>query len=182
MTERRLTVRIGRVCSLPFSLDVVMAIMVLLLVGQIFQSIYTRLSSESHVGWIQDSLFLMSMMCMWIMSYLLIIHFRSSYLEFAGRRYPFFPICYLCAICGTLFVFELSRFVSKIDTIQRAMSFLGRNTMGMLIIHCFDNQWKKMYYISETMSINLIFRILIDIMILLFMVEITKGCTRNHVQ
>lgn len=175
-------VRIGRVYSLPFSLDVVMAIMVLLLVGQVFQSIYTRLSSKLHAGLIQDGIFLIAMMCMWIMSYGLIIHFRSSYLEFAGRRYPFFPICYLCAICGTLFVFVLSRFVSKIEKIQIAMSFLGRNTMGMLIIHCFDNQWNKMYYISETASINLISRILIDTIILVFMVKITKGCTGKNVQ
>lgn len=167
-------VKIGRICSLPFSLDIVLAIMVLLFAGQIIKHLYEIICKKYPVSLAKEWIFMFVMMGMWIATYNLILYYRGSYLEFAGRRYPFYPICYICGICGTICVFELSRLIVHTKTIQSALSFLGRNTMSVLIVHCFDKQWQQIYYVSENVLIVLLVRIIADISIVIIIEEIRR--------
>ena len=103
-----------------------------------------------------------------------------TYLEFACRRYNFFPICYLTAIAGTMMISEASVLLTgKLKKVMTPILYIGQNSLYLLCIHIMDNNWKKLWFIKNHQLYSSIKRTIIDLMIfvvVMFVITIIKKC------
>lgn len=129
-------VLLGRVQYLPMSLDVALAIAPLFLAGCCL---------KDHAVWKRPVRLLLVSLTVWLLT--LWLEFPNldnwSYLELACRRYPMYPLCYLTAVAGTLFICALSILAMKLGTLTAPIVYLGRNSLYMLVIHCLDGFWYR---------------------------------------
>lgn len=125
----------GRREHMPLSMDIVMAIMPLLLIGDKLKNY----SFEKHAV---RKLFAFGIL--WLLTFFIIYDSGAAYLEFAIRRYPVFPLCYITAICGTLMICEGSVLATKLlGKLSEPVLYLGKNSLYMLGIHCMDGLWSS---------------------------------------
>lgn len=76
-------------------------------------------------------------------------------------RFAFLP-----AILGTLMIAELSVILCKQKKIISPLLYFGKNSLYMLVIHGIDSTWmKRIWLISENIYINIICRIIVDIVV-----------------
>ena len=144
----------GRIQWLPFSIDIALAIQPLFLVG-----VWLK-----HHGIEKDTVKkLVISFFIWMGQVLLIYWTRGTFLELACRRYPLFPICYICAIAGTVFVSCCSQLLSGVKVISKPVMYLGKNSMVMLWVHCFDGSFGFVYGITKNAYINGTIRVIADI-------------------
>lgn len=127
-------VLLGRDNYLPLSLDIALAIVPFFLVGYWL---------SRHDIWNRPVRLMLASLAVWLLTLRLQFPNLSqwTYLELACRRYPLYPICYLTAVAGTLFICALSQLMMKLGRIVAPIVYLGRNSMYMLIVHCFDGYW-----------------------------------------
>lgn len=121
---------------LIFSFDIALACQVFFFAGFKFNSY----SVENH-PW---KLMFIALL-VWLIT--LLIEFPNTtswtYLELAQRRYPLFPLCILTAISGTLFISLFSFIFAKTKFFSYPLKFIGKNSLYLLLIHCFDFTWAK---------------------------------------
>ncbi len=144
---------LGKIQWLPFSFDIAIAIQLFLLFGQWLK----KYNME------KDALktFIISII-IWSSLFLYTYITKHSYLELTCRRYPLFPICYISAISGTMMLSSFSQIISKFDFLSGPIKYLGKNSLIMLWVHCFDTYFKFAYQLSSYSLINAIIRIIID--------------------
>ena len=127
---------LGRVQYLPLSMDVALAIVPFFLAGSCL---------KDHAVWKRPVRLLLVSLAVWLLT--LWLEYpnldRWSYLELACRRYPMYPLCYLTAVAGTLFICALSILAMKLGTLTAPIVYLGRNSLYMLVIHCLDGFWYR---------------------------------------
>ncbi len=101
---------------------------------------------------------------------LLLIEFCvcNNYLELACRRYSFYPVSFIIAIIGTLFVLYFSQILQKI-MIFKCLNFLGKNSFLILSIHYLDYLWKRIYCVTENNLINGLMRCLVDTLFMIIL-------------
>ena len=124
----------GRSGHMPFSLDIAMAILPLLWIGnQLKHYDFSRHAAKKMLAY----------GIVWLLTFFVMYDSGEAYLEFAIRRYPMFPLSYVTAICGTMMVCEGS--ILAIDWLgkwAKPMMYLGKNSLYMLGVHCMDGLWR----------------------------------------
>lgn len=152
-------VYIGRLESMPLSLDIALAILPLFYFGT-----YLKQMDVEHKAGRKMLVYGL----IWLVLLLLTFpHWQKwSYLEFAGRRYPLFPLCYIGAIAGTMCLGEFSVLCCRyFDKLKQPLLYLGQNTMYMLCIHCVDGVFAKYYWDRAHQFHSSVKRVAIDIVV-----------------
>lgn len=133
-----LGIALGSAQWLPLSLDIAMAVVVFFYIGN---------SLKSYDITKRPMLRLIIFGALWIIT--LFITFPDvsqwTYLELACRRYSVFPLCYITAFFGTMFFCEIGYIFSKIPYITKPFAYIGKNSIYLLIIHCLDGVFYKLY-------------------------------------
>lgn len=108
---------------LPLSFDVALASIFFMYVGYMFH----KYDILSRVNW--SPLLMIIIFSIWSLG------FWIKALELAIRSYPFFPFCFVSAICGILIVFQISIFVDAHSSLANILQWYGKNSMLMLCFH-----------------------------------------------
>lgn len=166
-----LGVFIGRRMHLPFSFDIVLAILPFLAVGDYFK---TYLSSIDSKTWTKLLLSFLT----WIFLLGIIYYFSFAYLELAVRRYPLYPICYICAVAGTLFIVYFSYILDQKFNIP-LLTTIGRESLLLFSIHVLDFTFRDIWAVSTNIYLNLIVRIIVDLSIF-FILKYIKELISTH--
>ena len=152
---------LGQRIFLFFSFDIVLAVVSLYLVAQIVKDN----KYLEKCTFIKTSMFLIVWIVCFCIPYLVMPLGEKRYLELASRDYPVFPVCFIGAISATFFMAEVSVIINNRVSrkMMNAVNVIGKNSLYMLCIHCFDNYWKVFYSLTENMYINAFCRVLIDV-------------------
>ncbi|WP_407382421.1 acyltransferase family protein [Ruminococcus sp.] len=166
-----LGVVIGKNVYLFFSLDIALAIQIIFFLARYMKEFY---HPEEHP--IRKTIVSFSV---WLIAFalpLIFIHDRPVNMSFAARQYPLFPVCYVCALAGTLFTCQIAYFISTIKNkeIINKICYLGKNSLYMLLIHFFDQYWSFLYQFSSNVVIRIVMRIATDLVIFIVFMSIRK--------
>lgn len=66
---------------------------------------------------------------------------KGTFIELATRSYPQFALSFLGAIAGSISVFYLSKTMGEIQILKTVGTFLGRNSLIILLVHSVDYIW-----------------------------------------
>jgi len=141
--------------GLPFALETVFLIIPFLLFGRF-------LLSKVNVA---DIRILIISFVLWIGSFIAIVFVSGTYLEIAGRRYPFFPVCHIAAIAGTVFVCCICGYFAKLGRAVKPFVVLGRYTLYVFIAHTFDYLLFFIWDLTDNNYLIGLIRIVMDLMI-----------------
>lgn len=165
-----LGVLIGKIQPLPFAMDITFAVLPIFYLGYSFK--------EKIV----DINFRQIIVCVFIWLLLLIITFPNfgirSYLELAARTYTLYPLCFICAIAGSLSVCGICIKMDKYR-ITKPLKFLGKNSLYLLVAHILDEPFNNIWAVGNEW-INCLLRIAVDIIILVLIVGIKA--IKNNLQ
>lgn len=81
---------------------------------------------------------IISSMIVWLVLFCIVFKSSGHYLEMATREFPLIPLSYTCAVAGVMFVYELSKYISKVRFLSNIFSYLGIISMEIYIIHAMD--------------------------------------------
>lgn len=79
------------------------------------------------------------------------------HIELATRSYPLGVLCIIEAIAGSVMVISLSKFLSRFTLLTDIMSWIGRNSMLILAIHCLELMyfnWDEKVYAYLPFTVN----------------------------
>lgn len=163
---------VGMVQKLPFSFDIALAIQPFLLFGLRLRNNNTEEKALKT---------LLISFAVWIILFFITYKISGSYLELALRRYTLYPICFICAASGTVFVSSFSQIFSKVKALSAPIKYLGKNSIVLLCVHCFDNYFSFAWDLTEIRYVNVIIRVAEDVLIfLLIMLIIETVGKRKH--
>ena len=159
---------VGRQEFLPFSLDIALAVMLFFYVGNSIKENGAGITPPGNV-------FMLGII--WLVTLWLAFpdYEVPSYLELAGRRYTLFPICYVTAIAGTLFIGKLSASLCKAGKIFQPILYIGKNSMTLLYIHILDGIWYQLWNVEGHQFNTAAKRTVVDLAIFA-VVMIIKHC------
>ena len=153
---------------LPLSLDIAMAIFPFFWIG-----LWLKARNEKYIKGKLTYIFFI----IWIGLFFIIYVVTNDYLELAARRYPLFPLCYICALMGILFVSCLAKLLLSFEKI-RVIEEVGKNSIWIFAIHAMDYLYRPIWDITNSMLLNGFLRIIEDILIYIairYMLE-RKNC------
>lgn len=168
---------IGENLFLFFSLDIAFAVTGLIMIAQISKD---KLKVEDSPV-IKAVFFLIIWIVCFLLPYFILPSDQKRYLEFASRDYPLFPVCYFGAVSATFFYAEICTLINNLQSLKRiigACNYLGRNTLYMIYVHCFDVYWAPLYTFTDNVYINAVFRVITDIIAFAIMMSIKKRGNR----
>lgn len=166
----------GSIQWLPFSMDIALAIMPFFYYGY-------RLKKKDMFKSATKNMAIWGIT--WIVSLLITFpdYNNWTYLELATRRYNLFPICYLTAISGTMFVSEFSVVVTnKIKRIIKPVVYFGRNSLYLLCVHIMDYNWYNLWNVEGHQFYSAIKRTILDLLffiILMYGIKLVKIMTKS---
>lgn len=111
---------------LPFSFDIVLTVMIFFCAG-------FYLSKIPWERYLMPTM--LASLSIWLLPLL-----RRYFLDIAIRAYAFFPVSFLGAIAGSVFVCCLSTLLTRSAPIQRLLCFLGRESLPLFYLHALDFQ------------------------------------------
>ncbi len=114
--------------ALPFSGDIVLAVQPFFWLGD-------RMSRSAYWKEKRESRYFIPAFLLWIVT--LFVMF-PEHLELATRSYPLFPLFYLCAAGGSLFIFELCRGLAALPFRIIPLEFIGKYSLYFLLVHSID--------------------------------------------
>lgn len=135
---------IGKIQWLPFDLDIVLAILPFMWFGNFIK----KIDFEKKV-------FLRFLISFLIFCVLLFFEFLicKTYMELACRRYPIFPISFVTALAGTMFISYLSQILQKVK-IFTWLNFLGLNSFLIFAIHSLDYIFEPAWKLTKSNIVN----------------------------
>ena len=163
----------GRSQWLILSFDIALGCQLFFYAGYKMKTVYLQKST-----WEKTFISLFISLLVWLVT--LIIEYPDikiwTYLELAQRRYPLFPLCYITAICGTLFISFLSVILCRLKYLSQPLLFIGKNSFYLLLIHCIDFTWAKYWKIGGELR-TAVYRIGTDLFIfgLLIIIKLLVG-------
>lgn len=160
-----LGILLGKTLWLPFSLDVVFALMPIFYFGYVLNQFHVEIHPCLKF-------FVYSML--WIIVFLPFHFSVYDYLDFGVRSYPFYPFFYLTTIFGTLMVAEFSVLLVKQKKVIYPLLYLGKNSLYMLLIHYVDGWYWKLWIVKDNVYYTTFYRIVLNTMIfcaVMFIVE-----------
>ncbi|MBQ9274851.1 MAG: acyltransferase family protein [Succinivibrio sp.] len=154
-----LGVTAGYAHRLPFNLDIALSILPLLLLGYYLK----HFDFDDEAGGC-------AVLCLLVWGLTLFITFpyldKDTYMDIAMRKYPFFPICFVCATAASLFVFYLCRFLLS-SRVFRVISspalFFGRHSLALFCFHCLDMYLARFWKLTDILPYNILMRISLDL-------------------
>ncbi len=159
---------------LPFSFDLVLAVLIFYYCGDMLKSLVLSTDSIRKI--------LIEMIGSFVAWYLIfngIYSYTGEYFELSNANYPLGLIGFLCAIAGCIMIFSLSRLMENIPILSDAFSWLGENSMVIFGVHYMDALW--MTYIDNThQRIYMAIRVAIDVMISAVYVFIRNSVNRIY--
>ena len=151
-------VLLGREGYLPLSLDIALAIVPFSYAGHMLK--------DSGI-WKRPVRLLAASLAVWLLT--LWFEFPNldewTYLELACRRYPFYPICFVTALAGSLSVCAVSLLAVKAGRLAAPMSYIGRNSMYLMIIHVLDGYWYRLWGVPGRQLVESAKRIGVDLIV-----------------
>ena len=153
---------IGHLQPLPFSFDIVLTVLPLFLFGK-------------YIGQhtlIKKSVIIPISLLIWGITFFLEYLIKGYSMEFTTRGYPLYPLCFLTAMAGSVFVIFSSMCLLKIKKILRPLIFIGKNSMYLFWVHIMDNLLQNIWKIEGNTLLSVIIRIVIDIFFFIILVNI----------
>lgn len=150
----------GRLQWLPFSADIALAVLPFLWIGHSMKP--EKLGRQP-----------LKQLLFWGLVFMFTLYLTTpaggdrTYLELAQRRYPLFPICFLCAYAGSICVCEFSILCCKAKKLFTPLIFVGRNAMWLLLVHMLDEFWKRLWLVEGRQFHTAARRVAVDIAIFL---------------
>ena len=163
---------IGQYQPLPFCLDITFALLPFFYVGSLLKEHPLKKNAgPSLVLWF----------VIWAVSFWLTFPTLEqwTYLELAVRRYPIYPVCYIAAIAGTLFWCYVGRAFEKVPVVKSVFSFIGRNSLYILLIHCLDYMpvLHDIWSIEDRPTLSTLLRISLNLAIFFILYIIHKAAS-----
>ena len=69
---------------------------------------------------------------LWLILFIVSYQLSHSYFEIVPKTLPYYPICFLTAILGSLFIFCISKNLSNTKYFSKAFSIIGKNSLDVL--------------------------------------------------
>ena len=154
---------LGYIQWLPLSFDVALAIFPLLLFGVFMK----RINIEKL-----PVLFMLISLGIWAAGFFFMYYGHYGYMELSARRYTLFPLCYIVAIAGTMFVSYSGHFISKVGVIGKGLIWLGKYSLYLYMVHELDGNIKFLWEFSESKYVQIPIRIAVDVIICIALVKI----------
>ena len=150
-------VGLGYIQWLPLSLDIALAIQPFFLMGLLLK----KADLEKHVlGACPVS------MLVWLVTLIVGVTVTKRHFELAAREYPLYPVCFLCAGAGTVFILCISICLSKyLRYLIWPLKIAGKHSILLFWIHCVDNCYplsETIYYLTGNDYVNALLNILYD--------------------
>lgn len=150
----------GKFEYLPFSIDISLAIMPFFMFGNLLK----RKKFNVYATPVKSMMiFFLTWICTLCVSFP--DHNNWSYLELAARRYPLFPLCYITAIAGTMFIAVLSAVLCRFKKTVIPLLYVGKNSMYLLCVHILDGIWWKSWNIDGHQFQTALKRIIVNLFI-----------------
>lgn len=104
----------------------------------------------------------------WLVLFWIVFKSSGHYLEMATREFPLLPLSYTCAVAGVMFVYELSKYISKVRLLSNIFAYLGIISMEIYIIHAMDGLSHSIWgEISTNTYITASVRVVSDVLLAL---------------
>lgn len=164
-------VALGNLHWLPLSLDIMFAIMIFFLIGNVIKEI--DFDKKNIWGcW--------ASFAVWAILISISYFVGNDYLELAGRRYPFFPLCYVIAVAGTAFVAYFSQSLLKLSALSRPLIYLGKNSIFLYCVHAMDYVYEFVWDRTESSIINGMIRVFMDVVVCLLVIKAVERVKRKE--
>lgn len=144
---------------MPFSIDIALASMLLFMTGYFLRRLELG-TKAAYIMLVSGIIWLVSL-------YLTFPDYKKwTYMELACRRYPIFPLCFVCAISGTLFLSTLCILLNRyLKVLMKPINFLGKYSLYLLCIHAVDTIWTKHWHVHAHQMKTALYRVAIDIVV-----------------
>ncbi|MBR4550714.1 MAG: acyltransferase family protein [Oscillospiraceae bacterium] len=145
---------------LPFSLDISFAVLPFFWFGK-------ELKTKGSITSLSVKKIAFYATC-WLITLFLTAPVASewTYLELAARHYPLHPIDFICAAFGSLLFYEVGILLSKIMISRIAFSWIGKNSLYLLLVHDLDGIFKPLWYVNGNQFFIAARRIAADLIVL----------------
>lgn len=153
---------IGKIYKLPLALDLTFSVLIFLWLGQYFSKKKITESTNSR---------LITSLAIWLITISILLLTNSYTLNLPFRVYPLFPLCYVTAVTGTLFISYLSQYLVKFHRLASPLVYLGKYSLYLLCIHCLDHIYEPIWHLTDMTLLNGVIRIIIDSAILVLIVN-----------
>ncbi len=153
---------IGHLQPLPFSFDIALTVLPLFLFGK-------------YIGQhtlIKKTIILPLSLLIWGITFFPEYMIKGYSMEFTTRGYPLYPLCFLTAIAGSVFVISSSIWLLKIKKFLQPLIFIGKNSIYLFWVHIMDNLLKNVWKIENNILLSVVIRIIIDIFFFIILVKI----------
>ena len=154
---------IGNLQALPLSFDIALAVLPLYLVGKYIQK---------NTPLIKNTIILSISLLIWALTFFLEYMVKKCSMEFTIRTYPLYPLCFLTAIAGSIFILSASISLLKIKSFLKPLIFIGKNSMYLFWVHIMDYLLKSVWDIEENLFLRVTVRIIIDILFFIVLMTI----------
>lgn len=155
-------VAFGKLQWLPLSFDIALSIMPFFYFGDYLKNVDMK-NKTLQYGCIS--------LGVWVITLLICYVTKHTYMELACRRYTLFPLCYITAIAGTMFISYFSSIIERLKMMKPFM-YLGKNSMYMLWIHIMDNTVSFIWKTTSNEFINAIIRITVDVVLFVILMQV----------
>ena len=151
---------IGKFMQLPFCLDLDLATLAFFHFGQKLKS-FDFYASKLHIYILSAAVWGAGLGICGI-----VLH---KYLELASRTYPLYPLSYVTALAGCMFVYLIGAWVERVEALKHifnALCFLGKHSMVLYTIHAYDTVVYKLVEGKYSPVVLLLLRLLVDLLIM----------------
>ena len=155
---------LGQLQWLPFSIDIALAVFPFFCFGYYLKNHPIKKGSFPK---------LFICFIVWIGTFGLTYFTRYTYLELAARTYTLFPLCYLTAAAGTLFIAYLSIELCKLGKITKPLIYVGKNSLYLLCIHAIDRIFKVCWNFDSQWT-TMVVRIVLDLIVFVLFMLLRK--------
>lgn len=169
-----LGIAIGKIQWLPFDLDIVLAILPFMCFGNSMKKI--NIEKRTFLGCAVSATFFFGLL-------LLEFVICKTYLEIACRRYPIFPVSFVIAAAGTMFVSYFCQILERTKFFCW-LEFLGRNSFLIFTVHALDYFYKSAWKLIENNIANGFIRCAEDVAVMLgiyFFVQAIKKKRKKYI-
>lgn len=166
---------LGHVQWLPMSLDIAFVIQPLFLFGYVLR----KADLKKHPLFV-----CVGSLTGWIGTLLFIGVAGETVFEFAVRSYPFYPLCFVCAILGSMFIIGLSVVLSEYFRVPSVpLKLVGKYSILMFWVHGLDfciPAVNSLFYITGNGYINALIRIFVDCFIFAIVMLLIRLFRKNN--
>ncbi|RKI88676.1 hypothetical protein D7V94_19055 [Parablautia intestinalis] len=156
---------LGCVQWLPLSFDVALVVMPFFWFGDYLK--HANLNRKRAAGCIVSLL-------IWGITFAMSYFIKNDYMELAGRRYPLFPLCYITAMAGTMFICYFSQYMLMLGGLAKPLVYIGRNSIYLYCVHAMDYVYGFIWSRTNSNIVNGMIRIVADVFMCVILVRVIK--------